>query len=367
MSGATRAERPVADFSGLRTSAAGFLETAPSTIQELARTVSIAARQSAPLRTRAQGHSLNGSTLPAPDELLLRTRELREVRFAAPGTVSAGAGTVLWTLQGVLRAHGFDLPVLNDGYPGPTVGGYLAAGGFGPNSGVHGGFWHNVLAVRLVDGRGRVREVGAADPLFPWLFGSMGQLGVFAEATLAIVPFEGTAPYPAGKSLRAPALDAPPHLPLAFAPKGDERLFWFTLFVPDEELADARRELAALEARHARALRFAERYTYPVRHRGLVAPLVYPQPRPFTATGAWGWLGDASRASVERLLEFDRDFMALAHSRPDWRRYIQSELPAGPEVYRQCFGAERYDALRKLKSELDPAALLNRGSVFPPP
>jgi phospholipid/cholesterol/gamma-HCH transport system permease protein len=80
-----------------------------------------------------------------------------------------------------------------------------------------------------------------------------------------------------------------------------------------------------------------------------------------------GWLTDGSAAGRERLLEFDRDFMALAQSESAWRRYVQSELPGGPEVYEQCFGAQAYAVLRGLKAELDPRGLLNRGSVFPAP
>jgi FAD/FMN-containing dehydrogenase len=354
---------PIADFSGLRWSSSDFEEAAPRSAEELCRIVRSAYAEDRPVRIRGQGHSLNGSSLPLGNELLLRTGELRDVHFAARGSVTAGCGTVLWVLQSVLRAHGFDLPVLNDGYPGPTVGGYLAAGGFGPDSKIHGGFWNNVVALKFVDGTGRLREVAASEPLFPWLFGSMGQLGILVEATLAIVALQGPARYPAGQRLRAPQL-AEVHVPLQFAPRGDERLFWFTLFVPDEELAGAQRELLALEARHAGALRFAERYCYPIRHRGMVAPLVYPEARPFTATGAWGWLGDASREAVEKLLEFDRGFMTLAMSRPGYRRYIQSELPAGPQIYEQCFGPAIYAEFRRIKSDLDPKYLLNRGSVF---
>jgi FAD/FMN-containing dehydrogenase len=218
-----------------------------------------------------------------------------------------------------------------------------------------------VIELSLVDGRGELRRVAADDPLFPWLFGAMGQLGIVAEATLAVL---GEAAYPAGKSGLVPRL-AQQHVPLEYAPQGDERLFWFTLFVPDEQVEQAHRELRALEGRHGKALRYAERYTYPIRHRGRVAPLVYPQARGFTATGAWGWLADASEGSIARLLDFDRDFMALAQSRPDYRRYIQSELTRGPEVYERCFGAATYAELGRLKAELDPKGLLNRGSVFP--
>jgi FAD/FMN-containing dehydrogenase len=98
-----------------------------------------------------------------------------------------------------------------------------------------------------------------------------------------------------------------------------------------------------------------------------VAPLVHPEARAITATGAWGWLRDRSVAGTRKLLEFDADFMALAQSRPYYRRYVQSELPAGPEIYERCFGAQTYARFRQLKSALDPRGLLNRGTVFPAP
>lgn len=362
-------ERPLADFSGLRSSVELACEVAPRTAGTAARIVRLAYELGVPLRTRAQGHSLNGSSLPRPGELLLAARDIRHVRFDAPGTVTAGGGVVLWILQYFLRRQGFGLPVLNDGYAGPTVGGYLAAGGFGPRSALHGGFWDNVLEVRLIDGRGEQHVVKPDDARFPWLFGSMGQLGVFYEARLAIVPLDASGPppdYPAGKTLTAPQL-VEPRVPPEFAAEGDESLFWFTLFVPDEHLDQAHLELTELEKRHRAALRFQERYRYPIRQRGRVAPLVYPEDRPFTATGAWGWLRDKSDAGTQRLLEFDSDFMALAQSRPYYRRYVQSELPSGPGIYERCFGPQTCASFRRLKSELDPRGLLNRGSVFQAP
>jgi FAD/FMN-containing dehydrogenase len=353
----------ITDFSGLRSSAADYRVAVPRSAEELAAIVRSAYQSAQPVRIRGQGHSLNGASLPAADELLVDTRDLRTLRFAQPGSVTVGAGTVLWIVQAVLRDLGFDLPVLNDGYPGPTVGGYMAAGGFGPGSGLHGGFWDNVLELTLVDGRGELRHVTPGDALYPWLFGAMGQLGVVAEARLSVIPLKN-ADYPQDKTGVLRRL-AQQHVPLQYAPQGDERLFWFTLFVPDEEVGEAHRELRALESRHAQALRYAERYTYEIRHRGRVAPLVYPQGRNFTATGAWGWLADASEGSVARLTDFDHDFMALALSRPGWRRYVQSELARGPEVYERCFGPALYGELGQRKAELDPKGLFNRGSVFP--
>lgn len=359
-------EKPLADFSGLRAGAPLACELAPRTAGTAARIVRAAGERGVPVRTRAQGHSLNGASLPRAGELLLATRNIRHVRFEEPGTVTAGSGVVLWILQYFLRRRGFELPVLNDGYAGPSVGGYLAAGGFGPRSGVHGGFWDNVLQIRLIDGRGDLLTLHADDARFPWLFGSMGQLGVFYDAKLAIVPLAAAGPppaYPAGESFTAPPL-AQPKVPPEFTAQDDESLFWFTLFVPDELLDQAHADLSGLERRHAGALRFQERYRYPIRQRGRVAPLVYPEACAFTATGAWGWLRDRSAAGTRKLLEFDAEFMALAQSRPHLRRYVQSELPAGPAIYERCFGAQIYARFRQLKSELDPRGLLNRGAVF---
>lgn len=362
----TVVERALSDFSGLRFGAAGYCEVAPRTAGVVSQIVQAARERGVPLRLRAQGHSLNGATLPDAGELLVSTRNFRGVRFEEPGTVTAGCGVVLWILQYLLRRHGFDLPVLNDGYPGPSIGGYLAAGGFGPRSSLYGGFWDNVREVLMIDGSGLLRRIGVGDALFPWLFGSMGQLGVFVAAKLAIIPRPDVprAPYPAGHTQIAPELAAP-KVPPEFAIGEEESLFWFTLFVPDEELEPALRRLSDLESAHSSALRFQERYRYPIRNRGSMPPLIYPQARPITATGAWGWLSDKSAGGVEKLLEFDRQFGALAASEPHYRRYVQSELPAGPDVYERCFGLQAYGEFRRLKAELDPAMLLNRGTVFP--
>ena len=360
-----RVDPNLTDFSRLRLPSGTCWQVAPRHADTVSEIVRLAKDRNIPLRLRAQGHSLNGASLPGPHELLLLNHNFRHVRFEEPGTVTVGSGVVLWVLQHVLRSRGFDLPVLNDGYPGPSVGGYVAAGGFGPRSASFGGFWDNVTEVRLVDGLGIVRRVVRNDSLFPWLFGSMGQLGVVIDAKLNIIVRDGsTAPdYPAGTSVVAPQMIVP-KIPPEFRTEGDERLFWFTLFTPDAHLEEAHQELLALERKHRSALRFQERYSYPILQRGMLAPLVYPFTCAFTATGAWGWLTDASVDGVAALQAFDSDFMALATGKPYYRRYVQSELASGPDVYRRCFGAETYDALRSRKAEFDPARLFNRGTVF---
>src|SRR5882672_1143534 len=358
-------EDPVKDFSGLESEATSFCQVAPRSTEGASDIMARAYERGVPIRTRAQGHSLNGSSLPHAGELSFSTENLRVIHFDDPGTVTVGCGVVLWILQHVLHRLEFDLPVLNDGYPGPSVGGFMASGGFGPRSSLFGGFWNNVIDIGLVDGLGNSHRVARNDPLFAWLFGSVGQLGIFVDAKLAIVPREArTSPsYPLGTRLLAPQLAAP-KVPAEFVVDGDERLFWFTLFVPDECIDDAHRELRQLEQRHSEVLRFQERYRYPILSRDIIAPLVYPHARRITATGAWGWLTDSCVNRMTRLRDFDREFMEVAASKPDYRRYVQSEMASGPEVYKRCFGPEVYGHFAKLKAKLDPKWLLNRGSVF---
>ena len=190
-------------------------------------------------------------------------------------------------------------------------------------------------------------------------------LAGLVDAKLAIVPREARSspPYPLGMSLQAPQLVAP-KVPAEFVVNADERLFWFTLFVPDERIDEAHVELRGLENRFSTILRFQERYRYAILNRDIVAPLVYPYAQSFTATGAWGWLADSSPDSIAKLRGFDQEFMELSASRPEYRRYVQSELASGPDTYERCFGAEIYRQLLRIKTKLDPKWLLNRGSVF---
>ncbi|WP_437727596.1 FAD-binding oxidoreductase [Sorangium sp. So ce861] len=358
---------PISHFGRLRQSADTFCEVAPASSAELADAIGTAHRHGVPVRIRGQGHALNGASLPAAHELLLRTERLGDVRFETEGTVTAGAGVVLWSLRNVVERHGYTVPVVNDGHAGPSVAGFVAAGGFGPGSNLHGGFWENVAALTLVDGTGRLQHVDRHHALFPWLFGAMGQLGVIVEATLDLCPLDAAAPppYPAGASVSRELIAASPDLqgPGPDEAERDERLLWFTLFTPGRSLAKAQARLAALEAEHAGLLSYRRRYAYPIRQRRPVPPLVYPRDEPFFALGSWGALrlppGDAAGP-----LGAYGEALTRAAIELGCRRYIQSESTSGADAYRACFGEETYAALRGLKAQQDPGGILNRGSVF---
>lgn len=358
---------PLQDFGRLASGSSPYCVVAPRSIHEAADIVRIATHQRIPLRVRGAGHALNGSSLPRPGELVLDTRGLAWIRYERPGTVTSGAGLNLWVLNDLVRERGFALPVVNDGYAGPSAGGYLAAGGFGAGSCTYGGFWENVSEVMLLTSAG-VERVTRHDAIFPWLFGAMAQLGVVVELTLDLISSEDNHdfPYPAGLFESDFALcSAAARVSGAPAEHQDRRLYWFTLFVNSEQLACAKEELSTLQAKHAAVFEYCEPYCYLIRHRGrAVAPLIYPIAEDFYAVGSWGFHADASAAGLQRLHAFDGDFTRLV-ARRNYRRYVQSEIASGPETYRHYFDPDILARLEEHKRSTDPSCIFNPDWIFP--
>jgi FAD/FMN-containing dehydrogenase len=361
--------QPLQDFSRFRASIPAFCRVEPRTAEEVGAIVALARAEGIPVRTRGQGHSLNGSSLPEQGELVVSTRRLAALKFSRPTTVTAGGGAVLWTVQRIIERHGFRLPVINDGYPAPSVGGFVAAGGFGPESVRFGGFWDAVDEVALVDGCGELRRIQRRDAVFPWLFGSMGQLGLVVEARLDVHPATDVeATYPLGAEIPAEEVlheDGAVDL-TEWQLERAQRLYWMTLFLPPERTGEARRWLKELQQRHAAAWHFRKTYVYRIAHVRMAAPLIYPRGGAFAAVGAWGVPAMSGPAAEEGLRALELDFMTMVRQH-GVRRYIQSELAAGPDVFAQYFGPAPYAEFAAIKRAMDPDALFNRRNVFPGP
>ena len=100
------------------------------------------------------GHTLNGSSLSQAGELTVSTACLNWVRFEEVGTVTAGGGSACGRCVILSKARISRCPYHEyDGYGGPSVGGFVAAGGFGVGSADFGGFsgrmWLNIDYARL--------------------------------------------------------------------------------------------------------------------------------------------------------------------------------------------------------------------------
>jgi FAD/FMN-containing dehydrogenase len=344
--------RGLRDFGRFLQSADDYREVMAAGIDEIVEIVRKAGEHDVPIRVRGAAHSMGGLTLPVSGEILLRTDALKAIRFEGDGMVTAGAGVGVLALRDIAAAHGFDVSVVNDGKHGPTVAGYLAAGGIGVGSREHGGFWETIEEVTLVDGAGEVRRIRRQDPDFKWIFGSMGQLGIVIEARIRLL---------ATASARdVEGLTLYDESPTGVSSTNDEGLYWFTLFVPPDDRAAAHRELEALEKQFAASFAYESRYDYPIARRSFVPPLLYDDVE-FLATGIWGHLLPGNGAEVLR--RFSEE-VTVAMQRNGWRRYFQSEFVEGAAKRRSMLPAHILLAFAEVKRRFDPRAILNRGVMF---
>jgi glycolate oxidase FAD binding subunit len=109
--------------------------------------------------------------------------------------ITARCGTSLSEVEGILAEKGQCLPFEPPHFGAATFGGCLAAGLSGPRRASAGAVRDFVLGVKLVDGRGRELAFGgrvmknvAGYDLSRLATGSLGTLGLIAEASVKVLP-----------------------------------------------------------------------------------------------------------------------------------------------------------------------------------
>lgn len=411
------------DYGKLYLSAAQYEENRPVTVDEVERLVRTAVDAGNTVRVWSGGHSLSGASLPRKGEVLLRLKGLNHYHFEEPGTISVGAGAMLWDVREFLETYGFVLPVYNGGWGAPSVGGFINAGGVGTRrrleflpdgvaeehaglghqppeprtsasgediyedvegykslSELHGGFWENVLSITLIDGQGERRVIDRTHDDFPWLFASYGQLGVMVEAKLRIIPTEdgGTPTYPQGQSGRIPLKqpEDPYFSDKAPPPGGMEHLYWVSYAVSVEQEQKAWEELAIMVPKHMPYVKPVSGfvgppaydgrpmgYRYYVTYKDFHPPLLYPRSEDFVLIGVMAVV-EVGKASFDRqLLDFEKDFVDIA-TRNDFGLYMQAENTGSGLDFDTYYSAETYSAFKALKQKYDPQKRINPGVFF---
>jgi len=109
--------------------------------------------------------------------------------------ITARCGTPLAEIEKALADRGQCLPFEPPHFGAATFGGCIAAGLSGPRRASAGALRDFVLGVKLVDGRGRVMQFGgqvmknvAGYDISRLAAGSLGTLGLIAEASLKVLP-----------------------------------------------------------------------------------------------------------------------------------------------------------------------------------
>ncbi len=365
----------------------------PQSTEELSEVISIAFNNEIPIRTRGAGHALNGSTFPNEGELWVETQKLSKFIIHDSTQITVGSGINLYLINTALSDFGLTLPVINDGFPGPSVGGFISAGGFGIGSSEFGGFWENVDEITVVNGVGKIICVNKSHHDFPWYFGAMGQLGVIAEIKLKVRSSEGrsmilTREYSLNDEditrtevLLANALDQAVRNNAQLAcdleamhyfqtrEKTDKRIvdrnpqYWFSFFIEERDVPFVKRQLAALQAHYSEYFIFEPIFEYFIKFRSFNPPLLFSTQNSFYAVGSWWTVLSLNNDVQFALKKYELNISSITQ---DWgyRRYIQSELPRGPEFYRSYFGTELYSNFNNMKMKYDPNSIINRGTVF---
>jgi len=392
---------PRSDYGKLYLSGTPVACHAPTETDEAGDIIALALQEGRSLRVRGSGHSLSGMSLPRNGEVLLLTGGLDAYRVTAPGRLAVGAGAVLWDIRDFVAARGWQMPVYNGGWAGPTVGGYVNAGGMGlrlppterlraaasPSAGgvnlvsvseMHGGFWEHVHAIEMMDGTGRRRRITEADADFRWLFAACGQFGVVLEVELKLQRGPSPDLLPTGASGRIPRCN-----PVSAAETDDPSpetgmpwLYWFSVLLPEAEEAAAWDVLDRWCQAHGDILTPRGGWVGPVQNdapigfryrvasRRFTPPLLYPRHEDFFLLGVMAEAqGVGQIASDERLVTAERAFIAdvLACG---WSLYAPAENLSRSLDYAAYLGPERMARFKALKALYDPARRLNPGEII---
>jgi len=170
---------------------------APSTVDECAEVMAMAAREGLRLGFIGGGIALDLGAAPAALDAVVRTERLARIVEYAPAdmVVVVEAGVTLAALQAEVGAHGQQL-ALDAPWPArATIGGLVATGAFGPLRARYGGVRDLIIGVTLVRADGEVARGGgkvvknvAGFDLPKVACGSLGTLGLVAAAAFRLHP-----------------------------------------------------------------------------------------------------------------------------------------------------------------------------------
>jgi glycolate oxidase FAD binding subunit len=165
------------------------------TLDDIIGAVTAAHDNDAPLRIRGAGSKDFYGGMLAGDPLDVSGHRGIVAYEPTELYVTARCGTPLAEVEAALAEKGQMLAFEPPRFAGATVGGCVAAGLSGPRRQQAGAVRDFVLGIKLVDGTGQMLDFGgqvmknvAGYDVSRFIAGSLGTLGVIAEATLKVLP-----------------------------------------------------------------------------------------------------------------------------------------------------------------------------------
>ena len=161
----------------------------PISEEDVIQLARIAARRRIPLIPRGAGTSNFGLLAPEAGGLIVDFRGLAGDPQVRHGTVRAPAGTLQGHMEKAARARGWELPVLSTTYAIATIGGWLCGGHAGIGSVMHGAVWDgSVDAIRVVTVEETPRVLTLRGEEAHPLLHTFGAVGLCTEVAMRVGP-----------------------------------------------------------------------------------------------------------------------------------------------------------------------------------
>ncbi len=173
----------------------------PATIEEISEVMKLASREGLAVSPRGGGTKMGLGNPPREVDLILSTARMDEVIEHVPGDqiVRTQAGLRLQALQEKL-AESDQMLGVDPPEEGATIGGVVAANSSGPRRLRYGTIRDLIIGIKIVLADGTVAKAGgkvvknvAGYDLSKLFTGSLGTLGVIAEANFRLHPIRETA------------------------------------------------------------------------------------------------------------------------------------------------------------------------------
>ena len=160
----------------------------PLTADALSAAMRFARTEGLAVVPRGTGSSPFGGSMPVIGGMVVDMSRMDRVGAVDKDamTVAVEAGARWADIDHALSEHGLRVATCPSS-KFSTVGGWIATGGMGLNSYSRGHLSGHVLSLEVVAPDGAVRRYSRADPEFDAMFGSEGQVGVIAGATIRVV------------------------------------------------------------------------------------------------------------------------------------------------------------------------------------
>jgi glycolate oxidase FAD binding subunit len=169
----------------------------PRDIDELAGLIKLAVSEDLFVSPRGGGTMMAAGSPPERLDLVIATGRMADILEHEPAemTATVQSGITLSALNAALAEHEQMLPLEAPASDRATIGGILATNANGPRRLAHGTARDRLIGVRVVDAEGAVIKGGgkvvknvAGYDLNKLFIGSMGVLGIIAEATFKLAP-----------------------------------------------------------------------------------------------------------------------------------------------------------------------------------